>query len=268
MPAVVGASFPAAGGAGTEKKFLRGAGVGVSSAAFFIHARREERGAVTKNNNQHTQHNTNNTQRPSSRSASSQRAGAGLKGRTDMSRIGKLPVAIPAGVKVGVERTGGKTAGVKVSVEGPKGKLSKVFAPVVEIKVEGAEVRVTPLESSRFAGAMHGTARAIIKNMVTGVTQGYSKKLEIEGVGFKATLKGNVLDLALGYSHPILYTLPAGIKVDIQEGTKVEISGADKEAVGKVAAEVKSYYPVEPYKGKGVRLVGQFVRRKEGKKTA
>jgi large subunit ribosomal protein L6 len=179
----------------------------------------------------------------------------------NMSRIGKIPVSIPAGVKVAV-------VGQTVNVEGPKGKLSKTFASVVTIKVEGAEVHVKPAEESRFAGAMHGTARAIIGNMVKGVTEGYSKKLEIEGVGFKAILKGDALDLALGYSHPILYKLPAGITVNIQEGTKLEVTGADKEAVGKVAAEVKAYYPVEPYKGKGVRIVGQFVRRKEGKKTA
>ncbi|MDR3229719.1 MAG: 50S ribosomal protein L6 [Puniceicoccales bacterium] len=178
-----------------------------------------------------------------------------------MSRIGKLPVSIPAGVKVSV-------VGQTVNVEGPKGKLGKTFSPVVAIKVDGAALTVTPVEQTRFAGAMHGTARAIISNMVKGVTQGYSKKLEIEGVGFKAILKGNVLDLALGYSHPVLYPIPAGITVNIQDGTKVEITGADKEIVGKVAAEVKAYYPVEPYKGKGVRLVGQYVRRKEGKKTA
>ncbi|MDR2845025.1 MAG: 50S ribosomal protein L6 [Puniceicoccales bacterium] len=178
-----------------------------------------------------------------------------------MSRIGKIPVTIPAGVKVAI-------TGQTINVEGPKGKLSKTFSPVVALKHEGAVVTVEPKEESRFAGAMHGTARAIIRNMVLGVTKGYSKKLEIEGVGFKATLKGDSLDLALGYSHPILYKLPAGIKVDIVEGTKLEVTGADKEVVGKVAAEVKHYYPVEPYKGKGVRIVGDYVRRKEGKKTA
>ncbi|MDR2862942.1 MAG: 50S ribosomal protein L6 [Puniceicoccales bacterium] len=178
-----------------------------------------------------------------------------------MSRIGKVPVTIPKGVKIAI-------SGQTINVEGPKGKLSKTFAPVVAIKQEGETITVTPIEESRFAGIMHGTARAIIKNMVQGVVSGYSKKLEIEGVGFKATLKGDSLDLALGYSHPILYKLPAGIKVDIVDGTKLEVSGADKEIVGKVAAEVKHFYPVEPYKGKGVRLVGEYVRRKEGKKTA
>ncbi|MDR2980734.1 MAG: 50S ribosomal protein L6 [Puniceicoccales bacterium] len=178
-----------------------------------------------------------------------------------MSRIGKLPVSIPAGVKASV-------SGQTINIEGPKGKLSKTFAPVVSIKIEDNAVKVAPQEESRFAGAMHGTARSIIKNMVIGVTKGYSKKLEIEGVGFKATLKGDTLDLALGYSHPILYKLPAGIKVEITDGTKLEVSGPDKEAVGKVAAEVKNYYPVEPYKGKGVRIAGEYVRRKEGKKTA
>ena len=178
-----------------------------------------------------------------------------------MSRIGKLPVNIPAGVKVSV-------SGETVNIEGPKGKLSKTFNPIVSIKIDGENVIVSPKEESRFAGAMFGTTRSIINNMVIGVTKVYSKKLEIEGVGFKATLKGDTLDLALGYSHPVLYKLPEGVKVEITDGTKLEILGADKEAVGKVAAEVKHYYPVEPYKGKGVRIVGEYVRRKEGKKTA
>ena len=178
-----------------------------------------------------------------------------------MSRIGKLPVHIPAGVKFSVSNE-------TVNVEGPKGKLSKTFNPIVAIKVDGENVIVSPKEQSRFANAMFGTARSIINNMVIGVTKGYSKKLEIEGVGFKAILKGDALDLALVYSHPILYKLPAGIKVEITDGTKLEVTGPDKEVVGKVAADVKHYYPVEPYKGKGVRIVGEYVRRKEGKKTA
>ena len=178
-----------------------------------------------------------------------------------MSRIGKLPVAIAAGVKVSV-------SGQTVNVEGPKGKLSKSFDPVVAIKVDGAKVLVTPTADTRFANAMHGTARAIINKMVKGVTEGYSKKLSIEGVGFKANLKGDVLDLALGYSHPVAVKVPAGIKVVVNEGTKIEVSGADAQVVGQVAAQIYQHKPVEPYKGKGVRLDGQYVRRKEGKKTA
>jgi len=178
-----------------------------------------------------------------------------------MSRIGKLPVVIPAGVKV-------STAGQTVNVEGPKGKLSKAFDPVVEVKVDGASVLVTPKSDTRFANAMHGTARAIINKMVKGVTVGYAKKLTIEGVGFKAAVKGDVIDLALGYSHPVFVKIPAGIKVVVNEGTKIEITGSDDQVVGQVAAAIYQFYPVEPYKGKGVRVDGQFVRRKEGKKTA
>lgn len=178
-----------------------------------------------------------------------------------MSRIGKLPVAIPAGVKV-------STAGQTVNVEGPKGKLTKTFDAVVEVKVDGAKVLVSPKAETRFAGAMHGTARAIINKMVKGVTEGYVKKLSIEGVGFKANLKGDILDLALGYSHPVFVKIPAGIKVNVVEGTKIEVSGADAQVVGQVAAQIYQFYPVEPYKGKGVRMDGQYVRRKEGKKTA
>lgn len=178
-----------------------------------------------------------------------------------MSRIGKLPVAIPAGVKV-------STSGQTVNVEGPKGKLTKTFDSVVEVKVDGAKVTVTPKSESRFAGAMHGTTRAIINKMVKGVTEGYVKKLSIEGVGFKANLKGDILDLALGYSHPVFVKIPAGIKVVVNEGTKIEVSGADDQVVGQIAAKIYQFYPVEPYKGKGVRLDGQYVRRKEGKKTA
>jgi large subunit ribosomal protein L6 len=175
-----------------------------------------------------------------------------------MSRVGKLPVALPAKVKVGVERH-------TVSVEGPKGKLSKTFSPHVKIEVGEQGVKVTPASDTRLARAMHGTARAIINNMVKGVTDGYSKDLEINGVGFRAAVKGEILDLALGYSHPIHYKIPAGIKVTVADNTKVKVEGIDKQAVGAVAADIRSYYPPEPYKGKGVTLVGEKVRRKEGK---
>lgn len=178
-----------------------------------------------------------------------------------MSRIGKLPVALPGTVKVAVN-------GNRVTVEGPKGKLARDFDQAVKITVEDSQVVVSPASSSRHANAMWGTARSIIKAMVEGVQNPFERKLEIEGVGFKANLKGNVLDLALGYSHPIHYNVPEGITITIDGGTKVKVVGPDKHLVGQVAADIKSYYPVEPYKGKGVRIVGQFVRRKEGKKTA
>jgi large subunit ribosomal protein L6 len=179
-----------------------------------------------------------------------------------MSRIGKQPVPIPDKVNVTIK-------GDTVLVEGPKGKVSKLFAPVVKVTVADKNVIVSRTEDdSRFAKAMYGTVRSIIAGMVKGVTDGYTKELEIQGVGFKANLKGNLLDLALGYSHPIVMEIPAGIKVTVTDQTKVKVEGADKQLVGAVAAEIRSYYPPEPYKGKGVRLVGERVRRKEGKTVA
>ena len=178
-----------------------------------------------------------------------------------MSRIGKQPILIPDKVKVEITHQ-------TVRVEGPKGKVSKIFAPVVKITVADQKVTFAPTEDSRFANAMYGTVRSIVAGMVKGVTEGYSKDLEIQGVGFKANLKGKQLDLALGYSHPILMDIPEGIKITVVDGTKVKVEGCDKQLVGAVTAEIRSYYPPEPYKGKGVRIVGERVRRKEGKTVA
>ena len=178
-----------------------------------------------------------------------------------MSRIDKLPIAIPDKVKVSV-------TGNSVSVEGPKGSLTKTFSPVVTLSLDKGSVHVAPNSDTRFAKAMHGTARSVIAGMVKGVSQGFVKELEIQGVGFKAALKGDILDLALGYSHPIHYKLPAGVKVTVTDQTKLRVEGADKQKVGAVTVEIRSYYPPEPYKGKGVRIVGERVRRKEGKTVA
>jgi large subunit ribosomal protein L6 len=180
-----------------------------------------------------------------------------------MSRIGKLPIKIPGGVKVLVD-------GGQITVEGPLGKNKKVFDSSVSIRVDGEEVCVSPAKASDdHSLVMHGTVRSIVASMVAGVVSGYKKDLEIFGVGFKAVLKGNIMDLDLGFSHDILYKIPDGIRINVdQSGTKLSVSGVDKQLVGQVAADIKSYYPVEPYKGKGVRIVGEFVRRKEGKKTA
>jgi large subunit ribosomal protein L6 len=182
-----------------------------------------------------------------------------------MSRIGKLPVVIPDKVKVSVQ-------GNTVLIEGPKGKVEKTFDSTVSITTDSKAVQVTPRNDSRLAKANHGSVRAIIGNMVIGVTTGYSKDLEIQGVGFKANLKGKVLDLALGYSHPIAYDIPNGIKITVGENNQknpiIKVEGPDKALVGQVAADIRHFYPVEPYKGKGVRITGQLVRRKEGKKTA
>jgi large subunit ribosomal protein L6 len=175
-----------------------------------------------------------------------------------MSRIGKTPVPIPAKVKVTV-------SGNRVSAEGPKGKLELNLPTLTTAAVEGTSVRVTRDGETNQARAMHGLARALVNNMLKGVADGFQKKLEIQGVGFKAAVQGAVVNLSLGFSHPILYPIPAGIKVTVEENTKVTIDGADKETVGRVAAEIRSYYPPEPYKGKGVRYVGEKVIRKEGK---
>lgn len=183
-----------------------------------------------------------------------------------MSRIGRIPVALPAKVKAEVK------PGL-VNIEGPKGKLSQTFPSEVAVALENNVLKVTRVAESRFARAMYGTTRSLLANMVKGVTEGYQKELEIQGVGFKAILSGKVLDLALGYSHGIKYVIPEGVKVttSIDEGTKntrVKIEGCDKRLVGKVATEIRAFYPPEPYKGKGVRIVGERVRRKEGKTVA
>lgn len=178
-----------------------------------------------------------------------------------MSKIGKLPIPIPSNVKAEVSDN-------RVRIEGPKGKLDKTFDKAVSIQLEQQQITVKPAHTSRFAKALQGTARSIINNMVTGVREGYSKNLEIDGVGFRANLKGKVLDLALGFSHPILYSIPENITITVDNNTKIKVEGIDKAVVGQVAASIKAYYPVEPYKGKGIRIDGEFVRRKEGKKTA
>lgn len=175
-----------------------------------------------------------------------------------MSRIGKLPIFIPEKVKLVLDDT-------SVKVEGPKGTLEKNFsAPLTMTIVEGT-LTVTPKDDSRFAKAMQGTVRSIIANMVQGVVDPYVKDLVIQGVGFKAALNGRQLELSLGYSHPIHYTVPDGITITIQENTKLKITGVDKQLVGAVASTLQSFYKPEPYKGKGVHIVGKFVRRKEGK---
>ena len=175
-----------------------------------------------------------------------------------MSRIGKLPVEIPEKVSISVEAN-------VVNVEGPKGKLSQSFPNAVKVSKEDTQIVIEPGNSSRFAKAMYGTARSLIANMVKGVVDGYSKDLEISGVGFRAALNGNKLDMNLGYSHPCLYEIPEGIKITVTDNTKLKVEGIDKQLVGEAAASIRAFYPPEPYKGKGVKIVGEFVRRKEGK---
>jgi large subunit ribosomal protein L6 len=178
-----------------------------------------------------------------------------------MSRIGNLPLEIPSSVKVGVE-------GTKVRVEGPKGRLEQAFGEAVDIEEKGGQIWVKPRGNSRHARAMHGTAASIIRSMIRGVQEPFFKDLEIVGVGFKAAVNARMLDLNLGYSHPIRYEIPPNVTVAVSEPTKIRVESPSKFLAGQVAADIKRFYPVEPYKGKGVKIVGEFVRRKEGKKTA
>jgi len=175
-----------------------------------------------------------------------------------MSRIGKQPVLIPAKVKVEIK-------GAKVLVEGPKGKLQQSIPARVTATVEKDSIVISRQGDDAEAKALHGLTRALINNMVKGVSEGYVKKLEIHGVGFKAAVKGKQLDLALGFSHPVLFDIPDQIKITVDENTKLTVEGPDKQVVGQVAAEIRGYYPPEPYKGKGVRYVGEHIVRKEGK---
>jgi large subunit ribosomal protein L6 len=175
-----------------------------------------------------------------------------------MSRIGKQPVTIPAKVKVEIK-------GQKVHVEGPKGKLDLELPPRTGAKVEGTSVLVSRQGDDADARALHGLSRALVNNMVKGVSDGFTKKLEINGVGFKAAVTGKTITLNLGYSHPIVYSIPEQIKVTVDENTKITVEGPDKQLVGKVAAELRSYYPPEPYKGKGVKYSDEHIQRKEGK---
>lgn len=175
-----------------------------------------------------------------------------------MSRIGKQPIAIPPKVKVQV-------TGQQVSVEGPKGKLNWELPRRTSAKVDNGQILVTRQGEDAQSKALHGLSRALLNNMVRGVTEGFVKKLEIQGVGFKAAVQGKNVNLSLGYSHPIVYPLPDQIKVTVEENTKLTVEGPDRQVVGQVAAELRGFYPPEPYKGKGVRYVGEHVVRKEGK---
>jgi large subunit ribosomal protein L6 len=175
-----------------------------------------------------------------------------------MSRIGKQPVAIPPNVKVEVK-------GQKVFIEGPKGKLDWELPNHTSLKVQDGKIVVSRDGDEAGAKALHGLSRALINNMVKGVSQGFVKKLEIQGVGFKAAVQGNNVTMNLGHSHPIVHPIPNQIKVTVEDNTKITVEGPDKQVVGEVAAELRAFYPPEPYKGKGVRYVGERVVRKEGK---
>jgi large subunit ribosomal protein L6 len=176
-----------------------------------------------------------------------------------MSRIGNKVVEIPDKVKVKVDEKGA------VSVEGPKGKLSWTLPRNIKATVTDNRISVARDAETRSVKALHGLSRSLVSNMVQGVSEGFTKNLEIEGVGFKAAVQGSNLNLSLGFSHPILFAIPKEIKIVVTDNTKISIQGIDKKMVGQVAADIRRFYPPEPYKGKGVRYAGEQVRRKEGK---
>jgi len=175
-----------------------------------------------------------------------------------MSRIGKMPVAIPSGVEVNL-------SGQNISIKGPKGTLTHNFPELIKVVKEESSVVVNRVNDERAAKSLHGLSRTIVSNMITGVTQGYSKKIVITGVGYKVALKGKDLEFALGYSHPVLFPAPTGITYSVESPTEFTISGVDKQLVGETAAKIQKLRKSDPYKGKGVHLLGQRVRRKAGK---
>lgn len=177
-----------------------------------------------------------------------------------MSRIGIKPVALPSGVKVTIKDK-------EIEVQGSKGKLSYTLPAVITAAVDGDKVSVERPDDTRQSKAFHGLARALVQNMVTGVSEGYKKELELRGVGYRAQMKGKTLTLSVGFSHPIEYTAPEGVTISTPEQTRITVEGIDKQAVGQVAASIRAYRKPEPYKGKGIRYVGEYVAQKEGKKV-
>jgi large subunit ribosomal protein L6 len=176
-----------------------------------------------------------------------------------MSRIGNKPVAVPSGVTATIE-------GQSVSAKGPKGMLSVVLNDEVAVEMTEDGIKVGPRDDSKRARSMWGLSRTLVSNIVTGVNTGYSRKLEIQGVGYRAQVQGKNLQLALGFSHDVSYPIPDGVTIECPRPTEIVVSGIDKQRVGQVAAEIRRYRPPEPYKGKGVRYEGEYVYRKEGKK--
>lgn len=175
-----------------------------------------------------------------------------------MSRIGKMPIAVPAGVEVIID-------GSTVTAKGPKGELTRTFQPSMTIAQEGDQIIVTRADDTRESKSLHGLTRSLVNNMVVGVSTGFSKKLQLVGVGYRAALKGKDLEMQLGYSHPVLVEAPEGITFEVPSQTEIVVSGPSKEQVGQVAADIRKWRKPEPYKGKGIRYEGEVVRRKVGK---
>jgi large subunit ribosomal protein L6 len=178
-----------------------------------------------------------------------------------MSRIGKQPVAIPKGVEVKIDCS-------VVKVKGPKGSAEKTMPKGIDVRVEDGKVVLTRSGDLGFDRALHGTARIMVKNMIKGVTEGFSKQLEIEGIGYKAQVQGRKLTLNLSYSHPVVYEAEEGITIEVPDPRKINVSGVDRERVGQVTAEIRRILPPEPYKGKGIKYAGEYIRRKAGKAGA
>jgi len=176
-----------------------------------------------------------------------------------MSRIGKLPIPVASGVEV-------RLNGRELTLKGPKGELNLTAVSDVTLSQGDEGIEVQPMDESKRSRAMWGMTRALIANMMTGVTDGFNKTLELEGVGYRAQMQGSNVKLALGFSHDVVYEPPQGIQIQAIKPTEIVVSGADKQQVGQVAAEIRGYRPPEPYKGKGVRYQGEYIRRKEGKK--
>jgi large subunit ribosomal protein L6 len=183
------------------------------------------------------------------------------------SRIGKRPITVPAGVKVDISDARAAGAGQSISVTGPKGTLSRVLRPEVTVALDNGTLLVQPVGDTKAARSLHGLSRTLVSNMVEGVTTGFSKTLEINGVGYRAAVAGSKLTLQMGYSHPVEIEAPAGITFVVPPGPKpsVVVSGADKQLVGDMAAKVRSVRPPEPYKGKGIKYATETIRRKAGK---
>jgi large subunit ribosomal protein L6 len=176
-----------------------------------------------------------------------------------MSRIGKKPVAVPNGVTVTID-------GQTVKVKGPKGELQTQLVDLVDVKLEDGQVTVSPVDQTKPARSAWGMSRTLVSNLITGVTEGFTRKLEINGVGYRAAVQGQGLQLNLGYSHDVVYPIPQGIEIKTPKPTEIEISGIDKQRVGQVAAEIRGWRPPEPYKGKGIKYAEETIFRKEGKK--
>ena len=179
-----------------------------------------------------------------------------------MSRIGRMPIAVPAGVTVDIAENN------KVTVKGPKGTLERVLPIEMEIKLEDGHVVVTRPNDLKRMKSLHGLTRTLINNMVVGVTSGYTKVLEINGVGYRAAMQGKTLNLTLGYSHPVNFEAEAGITIEVPSPNQIIVKGADKERVGATAAKIRSFRAPEPYKGKGIKYADEYIRRKEGKTGA